>query len=214
MRAWLRLTWPEAREMKKLILIDCDGVVLNWDDAFEWWIWRKYGIKKEDVTEYTGGVYGRYNLTFNTGPLNWMDLVAEFNESVDCENLPPLRDSIKYIRKLHEEHGYVFTAITSFSLDPHSQEIRRSNLRRYFGSAIYSVEFADLCADKSHLLLPYEGSGIPWVEDKLGNAEIGADLGLDCYMMMHQYNLQDALNTEKPITFVGDWAELYQKLVG
>ena len=35
-------------------------------------------------------------------------LIRIFNESAAMRKVPPLRDAIKYVRKLHEEHGYVF----------------------------------------------------------------------------------------------------------
>lgn len=202
--------------MKKLVLIDGDGVVLNWDDPFEWWAKRKYGILKDETAkEYTGGVYGRYHLTFANHPhLSWMELVAEFNASDDCANLPPLRDSIRYIKELHECHGYVFQVITAFSLSPYLQRRRIENLKRYFGTAIAGVEFADLCGDKTHLLKQYEGAGIPWVEDKLSNAEIGMNMGLDAYLMMHSYNYRDALKMDPKIIPVADWSDMAKKLVG
>lgn len=193
--------------MKKLILIDCDGVVLNWDDTFEWWVRKKYGIVKDNVTEYSGGVYGRYQLTFSNTTHNWMDLVAEFNSSDECANLPPLRDSISRIRYLHEEHGFVFQAITSFSLHPYLQRRRVENLRRYFGSAIIGVDFADLCGDKKHLLTQYEGARIPWVEDKLSNCQQGVDLGLIGCLMMHQYNMKDALDMDSRIFPLANWKD-------
>lgn len=201
--------------MKKLILIDCDGVVLNWDDTFEWWVRRKYGIVKDtNAKDYTGGVYGRYQLTFSEHPqLKWMDLVAEFNESDSCCTLPPLRDAINGIRFLHEQHGYVFQAITSFSLHPYLQRRRIENLRRYFGSAIWGVDFADLCGDKTHLLKQYEGAQIPWVEDKLSNAVVGMDLGLKPYLMMHKYNETDALEMDERIIPVANWKDLTEKFL-
>ena len=47
-----------------------------------------------------------------------------FNESAAVEHIPPLRDAIKYVKKLHEEHGFVFHLITSLSSDVHAQSLR------------------------------------------------------------------------------------------
>ena len=107
----------------------------------------------------------------------------------------------------------MFHAITSFSLQPSQQIKRINNLHRLFGSAIVRVLFADLCGDKKHLLEEYEGAGIPWIEDKLSNCQQGVDLGLDGYLMMHQYNYRDALDMDSRITPVANWKEITEKVV-
>lgn len=199
--------------MKKLVLIDADGVVLNWDDPFEWWAKKKYGIVKNNIVNYRGGVFGRYAVSMD----RWTELTSEFNSTDEAGNLPPHRDAIRYIRQLHEQHGFVFQVITSFGLHPRQMRLRTENLKRYFGTAIYGIDFTDLCGDKTDLLRTYEGTDLPWVEDKVGNCIIGASLGLRPYLMMHEYNFNSACDTlmeDNRIIPVANWNDLcYNHLV-
>ena len=110
----------------KLILVDCDGVLLDWEYAFDRWMKRHgYEILVDDV--YKMDV--KYGLDITESK----KLCRMFNESATIRRLPPLRDAIKYVKKLHEEHGYVFHAITSLSKDANACELRRMNLQKLFG---------------------------------------------------------------------------------
>ena len=94
----------------KVILVDCDGVLLDWEYAFDRWMKRHgYEILVDDV--YKMDV--KYGLDITESK----KLCRMFNESATIRRLPPLLDAIKYVKKLHEEHGYVFHAITSLSDD-------------------------------------------------------------------------------------------------
>lgn len=198
--------------MKKLILVDADGVLLNWDDAFDWWMLTKKNLRPITPPSYC--VATRFGMTESAA----FDFICDFNDGgINEENmLAPLRDSIRFVRKLHEEEGFIFRVITAFSENPYSQRLRVENLTRYFGSAIQGVDFVDTCADKRHFLEPYKDSGIPWIEDKLGNCELGLKLGLDPYMMMHGYNFDDSVKTEyaDDIFFVSNWEDIYNRIVG
>ena len=114
----------------KVILVDCDGVLCDWLYAFDQWMERHdYEVVEPDLYK----VSDRFNLTHREGN----KLCRMFNESAWIRKLPPLRDAIKYVRKLHEEHGYVFRLISSLSNDEYSQHLRTKNLRELFGSTVF-----------------------------------------------------------------------------
>ena len=99
--------------MNKVILTDCDGVLMDWERAFgEWMVSNGYVINKEYEKSYN--MAKKYDIDDHKKH----ELVKYFNESSRIGWLPPLRDSIKYVKKLHEEHGYVFHMITSLSKNP------------------------------------------------------------------------------------------------
>jgi hypothetical protein len=117
-----------------------------------------------------------------------------------------------YVKRLHEEHGYVFHAITSLSRDENAQELRRMNLRKLFGATAFEkFVFLDTGADKDAALEPYRGSGYYWIEDKKINCEVGHELGLKSILMEHGHSL-DYHHPEIPV--VKNWREVYDIVVG
>ncbi len=185
----------------KLILTDCDGVLLNWEFAFECWM-ETHGYKVVDTSAYNIGQ--RYGID------NSKKLVRQFNESAAIGFLPPHRYAMHYVKKLHEEHGYVFRVITSLSLDPYAKTLREKNLIKLFGSAMESVICLDTGADKDEALEPYRGSGLYWIEDKIENAVVGSNLGLNSILMEHEHNMHYIDNL---IPLVKNWKEIYDKIL-
>jgi hypothetical protein len=137
-------------------------------------------------------------------------LVRFFNESAAVADMPPLRDAIKYVKKLHEEKGYVFHCITSLSLDPHAAKLREKNIRALFGeTAFEKIICLDTGADKDEALMPYLDSGCIFVEDKPENADLGCRLGLHGVLITHDHN-KDYVGEA---TVVDNWKEIYEMVV-
>ena len=116
--------------MSNVILTDADGVLLNWRDSFDSWMMRQHGIfATGDVNVYDQ--VERYE-----DPEIWKKIV-EFNSSANIGWLPPLYDSVKYVRKIYEELGMKFTVITSLSKNPYAQKLRTQNLINIFGKDVF-----------------------------------------------------------------------------
>ena len=186
--------------MKKVILTDCDGVLMNWVQAFnDWMTSNGHSINSYYATSYD--MSKKYDISED----NKRALVKQFNESSRIGWLPPLRDAIKYVRKLHEEHGYVFHMITSLSKDPWAAKLRIENTERLFGkTAFEKYVFLDVGADKGEELDNYKDSGLLWVEDKMENAVDGCNAGLDSVLIAHDHN------EESSIPRYENWKELYE----
>ena len=185
----------------KIILTDADGVLLDWEYAFNIWM-KQHGFTLQEPLKYNIGK--RYGIDMEQGK----KLIKVFNESAAIGFLPALRDAMYYVKRLHEEHGYVFHCITSLSKDENAQELRRMNLRKLFGNTVFDrFVFLDTGADKDEVLAEYKGSGCIWVEDKIDNALVGANLGLRSYLIEHGHNM-DHKNTKYRI--VKNWKEIYE----
>ena len=196
----------KGNTMDKLILTDVDGVLLNWEYAFNIWM-QRHGYKLgKNANSYDMGE--RYDLT----DVKKRELVKYFNESAAIGYLPPLRDSIHYVRKLHEEQGFVFHILTALSTDHQAQDLRRKNLQKLFGETVFEkFIYCDTGADKDEILAPYTGSGLLWIEDKLENAELGQKLGLEAILIEHGHNMD---NQENGIPLMKDWKAVYEYVVG
>lgn len=187
----------------KVILVDVDGVLLDWVFAFERWMTKHGYTRKND--DYDIGV--RFGIEHHEKER----LVRMFNESAWIRKLPPLRDAIKYVKKLHQDHGYIFHAITSLSNDEYAQHLRTKNLRELFGDTVFDkYVYLDTGADKDYALKPYENSGCYWIEDKIQNCDLGIELGLDSMLMAHDHNVNYTCNG----TRVQNWKEVYEIIVG
>lgn len=188
--------------MSNIILVDADGVLLNWEFAFDIWM-TEHGHTTQAGNETKYSIGKRYGIPDEVGK----KLIKTFNESAAIGFLPPLRDAMHYVRKLHQEHGFLFRCITSLSMDKNAQKLRRMNLEKLFGSTVFDdIVCLDTGADKDAALEPYSGSGWWWIEDKIQNAEVGAKLGLNPILVEHGHNM-DYLG---PIPLVKDWSQIYR----
>lgn len=189
----------------RIILTDCDGCLLDWEYAFDVYL-QTHGHRK-----VAGG-----NLKYNIGKRYGIDpeqgrrLIKIFNESAHIGFLPPLRDAMYWVKRLHEEHGYVFHCITSLSADADAQELRRMNLRKLFGVTTFEhFVFLDTGQDKDLALEPYRGSGLFWIEDKIQNCQVGQALGLRSLLMEHGHNMD---YSDPHIPRVKNWRDVYDRI--
>jgi len=193
--------------MKKIIVTDCDGVLLNWEYAFCVW------MSQRGYNEIEGG-----NMEYNIGKRFGMKVsdaikqVEIFNQSAAMAFLPALRDARYWVKRLHEEHGYDFHCITSMSLDPNAKKLRQMNLDKLFGPTAFPVlECLDTGADKEEALEKYRDTGYYWIEDKFSNAVAGQAVGMKPILIEHGWNMDEVVPTGmKKVT---TWKELYNYIV-
>lgn len=190
---------------QKLILVDADGVCLNWEYAFAIWM-EEHGFSKIEGGQFIYDIGERYNIDKQQAK----KLIRMFNESAAIGFLPPHRDAMYYVKRLHEEYGYVFHCITSLSKDINAQRLREMNLNKLFGATAFEkIVCLDTGADKNYALEEYAGSGCWWIEDKPENADVGYDMGLKSILMEHGHNMDH--NCPYPV--VKNWKEVYALIV-
>ena len=192
----------------KVILTDADGVLLNWEYAFTVWM-EQHGHTQVDDANFIYDIGKRFGLESNNMGHR---LVKQFNESAAIGFLPALRDAMYYVKRLHEEHGYVFRCITSLSTDRNAYKLRKMNLEKLFGeTAFEELVCLDTGADKDEALKPYKDSGLYWIEDKPENAEAGLKYGLKPIIIEHEHNKD---HNVEGIETAYDWEEIYNIIEG
>jgi hypothetical protein len=173
------------KNLDRLILTDCDGVCLDWEWAFNVWM-QEHGFIEVPDSKLSYDMAIRYGIPKE----QVRKLIKVFNESAAIGFLPAQRDAMYYIKRLHEEHGFRFHAITSLSLDPNAQKLREMNIHKLFGpTAFERIVCLDTGADKHEALEEYEGTGCWWIEDKIENVEAGYAAGLKCILLEHGHNM-------------------------
>jgi hypothetical protein len=188
-----------------VIIVDYDGVCGYWEHSFATWMYDNgYGKPKP----------GSYNLDekydMPTEKINFM--AKMFNESAALSHIAPMRDAIKYIKKLHEEHGYVLHCISAIPDMAASRFARWENIHKLFGyTAFEKLVLCDKSANKDELLRHYSGSGCFWVEDVPENAEYGLKHGLKPLLVSQHYNTEYINPFIPRVTY---WKEIYEFVVG
>jgi FMN phosphatase YigB (HAD superfamily) len=190
----------------KIILTDADGVLLDWEYAFAVWM-EEHGFSKKEGHQFEYDIGRRYGIDHEQGK----KLIKLFNESAAIGFLPPLRDAMYYVKRLPEEHGYVFHCITSLSTDINAKKLRVMNLQKLFGKTAFdSVVCLDTGADKNYALEEYANSGLWWLEDKPENADVGFNMGLKSILVEHGHNMHHKC----PYPVVKNWKEIYNIITG
>ncbi len=186
----------------KIILCDVDGCLVDWEYAFDIYL-QSHGFKQVEGGHLKYTIGKRYGINNEQGS----KLVKIFNESAAIGFLPPLRDAMYYVKRLHEEHGYTFHAITSLGTDDYAQELRKMNLRKLFGQTVFSeFIFLDTNAPKDEVLEQYRDTGYYWIEDKITNAVAGHKVGLKSLLVEHGHNMEF---DHPEIQRVTSWKEIY-----
>ena len=185
-----------------VIVVDCDGVLLDWEYAFNCFM-QDQGFRKLPDADYTYNVGERYGIIREKAK----SFVTIFNSSATVRFLTPLRDAVHYVKLLHEKHGYVFDVVTSLSKDKSAAKLREKNLKKLFGKSTFrKIKCLPTGANKKgYLKKYYEGSKYFWVEDKIENANDGKSVGMRSIVMEHTYNKYDKV--DYPI--VKNWEEIY-----
>lgn len=185
-----------------VILVDVDGVLLNWSSMFEQW------MLEQGYTKYHE--YYSVRRAYNLDPAEANRLVAQFNTSARMRSLPPFRDAVSYVKRLHEEHGFVFHAITSMSDDWYAQRLRTENLVDLFGKQVFQrIVYLPIGAKKDNVLAEYKDTGCIWVEDKVDNAYAGTKQGLDSILMKHDFHA----DLGHKFKMVNNWKDIYNYVV-
>lgn len=189
--------------MNKIVLTDVDGVLCDWENGFNNFMLSKgHKLIENGHLEYVIGK--RFNIDIELG----YDFVREFNNSERIEQLEPLRDAKEWVKKIHDELGYKFIAVSSMSQQQESMARRTRYLVETFGDVWSDFHYLETGADKDAILKRWEGTKLPWIEDKIANAIAGVNAGLRPLLMDHDYNYNPHCDGIR----VKNWQDIYQFL--
>ena len=186
--------------MDKRIILDCDGVLLDWAYAFDVWM-VEHGYSKISNTNQYYEQTRRYGIS----QVEAVSQIKKFNESGCVGFIPAFRDSVEYVTKL-SKLGWKFEVISCLDKDKYAQKLRQKNLLHLFGDVFDFIDCAlDFTVGKEQYLLDrYKGKNYYWIEDSVDHAESGKRVGLNSILMDHPYN------KEWDGPRVKNWKDIYQ----
>lgn len=191
--------------MEKIILTDCDGCILNWNDAFDEFM-HGCGFPRVPFTDHEYSISKRHNIPTHES----YKYIKEFNEGWRVSHLKPLADAVEYVDKL-SSHGFKFIVVTSISDAETSFRYRSTNLKNVFGDIFEDIICLKMGAKKGEVLKKWEGSNYFWIEDHNENAIAGHELGLRSILVDHPYNRHHEVPFRR-VSHTTPWAEIYSEI--
>ena len=190
--------------MKKIILTDADGCLVNWNKGFLKFMEEK-GHPQIPNTAHEYNISARHNVSTTQA----MEFVKEFNEGPEIEFLEPFADSVKYVGKL-AQLGFRFIVVTSISSHPDAKVRRTKNLHNIFGNVFDDVHCIEQGASKARILMNWADTGYFWVEDHMRQAEAGYEAGLKTILINHPYNSHYKTDLFPTVSYDKPWKEIYE----
>jgi len=192
--------------MKKIILTDADGCLVNWNASFTKFMIEK-GHPQVPNTEHDYSISSRHNISTKLA----MEFVKEFNEGPEIEHLAPFADSVKYVGKL-AQLGFRFIVVTSISSHPDAKVRRTQNLKNIFGDVFDEVHCIEQGASKANILMNWADTGYFWIEDHMRQAEAGHEAGLKTILINHPYNSHYKTDLFPTVSYDKPWREIYERI--
>lgn len=195
-------------DKRKLILTDADGVLLDWRQGFLDWLPEHISstADPEEMKQYN------FNNAFDYSREHIDSLAVEFNESADIGRLEPWHDAVKYVRLLGEA-GFRFNVCSAMGGNDISRMLRSYNLQTVFGDYFVDVTTLPVGASKAAWLAQFEGTGYFWLEDHVGHAKDGHELGLNAILVG---DVSNSTYTDLEFPRVSEetpWKEIYYMVI-
>lgn len=190
---------------RKIIALDCDGVLLDWHGGFIDWVEQKYGWYLDPDSGLD-----TYDMQTWFEPKDgelmskdyFVTLVREFNGFPRC--LHPI-DKVKQSLKGFVALGYELVVVTSFGSCPMNCEFREEYLRVVFDGLISDTIILGLGECKEKVLKSIDPQVL--VEDNADRAREAAALGVDTYLIKYPFN-----RGVEGVTYIRDLQQLHSIL--
>jgi hypothetical protein len=169
---------------KPNLLLDVDGVLLNWLAGFEQYLLTHAPHLHKDFADMEEAHDLERLLGLTTQQMD--EWVERFHLHADFGVLKPLPGATQAIRILAPWCN--ISCITASGSNPISKKARLMNLKNVFGDVFDQIICVDRSVDKPEHLMSFEPGY--WVEDQPRNTLMGVQAG-------HESFLQDALYNRK-----------------
>lgn len=184
------------------VLLDCDGVLLEWDRSFSRWVRTRTGAQPC----YRGPQSWNLAEWLGCDDAEALEMVTAFNSSPEFGYLWPCINAVQGVFRLVED-GHALHVITSCSDSPEAQRRRYENLVRCFGDVFNTVICLPLGGEKAGILKRFP-PGCIWVEDNYGHAVAGREAGHHTFMIHRSHNQAHRAGSDPMIRWVSTWEDI------
>jgi len=169
--------------MSGLVLLDCDGVLLDYVAGFREFLKDRYGLSLAaegpcgfDMEVWTGLPRAEIRKVIN-----------DFNGGAETgfDSLPPMPGALEGVSRLLGS-GYRLQVLSSADAGGSSVRSRLKNLETIFGDVFEEVTLIGLGGSKREILSRFEPA--EWVDDHLPNAIAGIGAGHRCHVIRQSHN--------------------------
>lgn len=167
---------------KPNLLLDVDGVLLDWLGGFEQYLLSTAPHLHKDFSGLTGAEDLEQLLGMSSAQMH--EWIARFHMHADFSRLQPLPGATQAIRILAP--WCTMSCITASGSHVTSQTSRIHNLKQVFGDVFEHIICVDRSEDKPEHLQMFDPGY--WVEDQLKNALMGVRAGHESFLMDAIYN--------------------------
>lgn len=176
--------------------MDVDGVLLNWKDNFDFWLENNMHPKdvelikesKEKFNCISYAMHDRYGIS----EAEMIYYIKGFNQSIHFSHLLPIKNARKAMDKL-VSNGWIISTISSYSDDPLVDELRKSNLDKFFKkTTFYRHHRVGLNESKTsflkHYRNKYKKEHVCFVDDKPAHILDGIKCDIESYLFIQPHN--------------------------
>lgn len=173
--------------MKKTLLTDCDGVLLDWLSGIPAFL-EDLGMDSSHLKErLEGNQFVPIEEIFMSESLEQaLARMSQYQTSEYLKSLPVIEAGCELpISRLSEEYDII--VVTSFSEDKVAHQNREDNLRLRYGDSISDLICLPFSANKTDALrdLAKKTDARIWLDDQIKHVHHGIEAGLDSYQYTH-----------------------------
>lgn len=199
---------PRRLDASTAIILDCDGVMLDWLAGFRVYAEARLGRKLDPRGPSSFDLYPWLGLENFAQAL---ELIQDFHEGDGGEfgRLVPLPGAVEALQAFHSA-GREIHVITACSLNPAVIGMRKANLVSVFGPIFKEIHCVGVRDSKRPLLDAYAPA--VWIEDKFENALDGLEAGHKTYLIRSSHNaVHEAAGKTEGLICVDGWGDICQK---
>jgi len=193
--------------MKKTLLTDCDGVLLNWLSGVPAFLEDQGQDSSHLKARLEGNQFVPIEELFVADDTDGaLARLGAYHSSDHLKSLPVMEPgSEASLKRLSDE--YEIIVVTSFSEDPIAQQNRADNLELRYGDSISDLVCLAPFADKTEALrkLARSRDAYIWLDDQIKHVYHGHNAGIPSYQF--SYGMACGQNTGE-VPELASWAEV------